>query len=112
MLRFALNLASRHHGVYYGVEDMRVGLAMFGNGEYLDNGTVAAALEVGRITSDVASASTGIEGRRWRRGVTDMTEVLRATGNVFAEGQDDAPSWGPRTASGPTRVARPVRQRR
>merc|ERR1719450_1236957 len=43
--KFAKNLTSMYQSVYYGVEDMRIGLVLFGNGEYFDNGTVQAAIE-------------------------------------------------------------------
>jgi hypothetical protein len=89
---FALNLTSRYQNVYYGQEDMRIGLVLFGNGEYFDNGTVSAALEVVSITSDLASVSTAIEGLQWQRGFTNMMQALTAADNMFAEGRDDAQS--------------------
>merc|ERR1719379_1925435 len=79
---FALNLTSKYQNMYYGVEDMRIGLVLFGNGEYFDNGTVAAALEVVPITSDLESVRTAIEGLQWQRGFTNMME----------EGREDAQS--------------------
>jgi len=90
--KFALNLTSKYQSVYYGVEDMRIGLVLFGNGEYFDNGTVAAALEVVPITSDLDSVSTAIEGLQWQRGFTNMMQALTAADNMFADGRDDAQS--------------------
>ncbi|CAK0862315.1 unnamed protein product [Prorocentrum cordatum] len=90
--KFALNLTSRYQSTYYGVEDMRIGLVLFGNGEYFDNGTVAAALEVVPITSDLESVSTAIAGLQWQRGFTNMMQALQAADNMFAEGRDDAQS--------------------
>jgi len=89
---FALNLTSRYQNVYYGQEDMRIGLVLFGNGEYFDNGTVAAAIEVVPITSDLASVSTAIEGLQWQRGFTNMMQALAASDTMFADGRDDAQS--------------------
>merc|ERR1719450_1753323 len=60
--KFALNLTSKYQSTYYGVEDMRIGLVLFGNGEYYDNGTVSPAIEVVSITSDLTSVSTAISG--------------------------------------------------
>ncbi|CAK0826481.1 unnamed protein product [Prorocentrum cordatum] len=89
---FALNLTSKYQSTYYGVEDMRIGLVLFGNGEYFDNGTVAPALEVVSITSDLDSVSTAIEGLQWQRGFTNMMQALKAADNMFADGRDDAQS--------------------
>mmetsp|Transcript_18855 Transcript_18855/g.49732 ORF Transcript_18855/g.49732 Transcript_18855/m.49732 type:complete len:371 (+) Transcript_18855:27-1139(+) len=90
--KFALNLTSRYQSVYYGHEDMRIGLVLFGNGEYFDNGTVAAALEVVPITSDLESVETAIQGLQWQRGFTNMMQALQAADNMFADGRDDAQS--------------------
>ncbi|CAK0836936.1 unnamed protein product [Prorocentrum cordatum] len=89
---FAMNLTSRYQGMYYGVEDMRIGLVLFGNGEYFDNGTVAAALEVVPITSDIDSVSAAIEGLQWQRGFTNVMQALQAADNMFADGREDAQS--------------------
>merc|ERR1719343_2005185 len=90
--KFALNLTSKYQSTYYGVEDMRIGLVLFGNGEYFDNGTVAAAIEVVDITSDLDSVSTAIEGLQWQRGFTNMMQALQVADNMFADGRDDAQS--------------------
>jgi len=71
---------------------MRIGLVLFGNGEYFDNGTVAPALEVVSITSDLESVSTAIAGLQWQRGFTNMMQALQAADNMFADGRDDAQS--------------------
>jgi hypothetical protein len=71
---------------------MRIGLVLFGNGEYFDNGTVAAALEVVAITSDLESISTAIAGLQWQRGFTNMMQALQAADNMFGDGRDDAQS--------------------
>merc|ERR1719382_1775091 len=89
---FALNLTSRYRSKYYGVEDMRIGLVLFGNGVYFDNGTVQAAIEEVPITNDLTSVSTAIEGLEWQRGFTNIMQALAAADNMFAEGRDDAQS--------------------
>jgi len=89
---FALNLTSKYQSMYFGLEDMRIGLVLFGNGEYFDNGTVQAALEVLPITNDLASVSTAIEGLQWQRGFTNIMQALAAADNMFADGRDDAQS--------------------
>jgi hypothetical protein len=88
----AVNLTSKYQNEYYGVEDMRIGLVLFGNGEYFDNGTFQPALEVVSITSDLASVSTAIEGLQWQRGFTNVIEALTTADNMFADGRDDAQS--------------------
>merc|ERR1719401_2578975 len=90
--KFALNLTSNYRNTYYGVEDMRIGLVLFGNGVYFDNGTVAAAIGVVSITSDLDSVRTAIEGLQWQRGFTNMMQALQAADNMFADGRDDAQS--------------------
>merc|ERR1719401_964769 len=90
--KFALNLTSKYQSAYYGVEDMRIGLVLFGNGEYFDNGTVSPAIEVVDITSDLDSVSTAIAGLQWQRGFTNMMQAFTAAENMFADGRDDAQS--------------------
>jgi hypothetical protein len=89
---FALNLTSKYKNVYYGVEEMRIGLVLFGNGEYFDNGTVSPAIEVVSITGDLDSVSTAIEGLQWQRGFTNMMQALAAAENMFEDGRSDAQS--------------------
>ena len=107
--KFALNLTSRYQGVYYGVEDMRIGLVPFGNGEYVDNDTVAAALEVVLVTNDRESASTAIAGLQWQRGFTNMMQALQAADNMFADDREGAQGavMDSRMASAPTRTMPP-----
>merc|ERR1719343_1574611 len=90
--KFALNLTSKYQSAYYGVEDMRIGLVLFGDGEDFDNGTVSPAIEVVDITSDLDSVSTAIAGLQWQRGFTNMMQALQAADNMFADGRDDAQS--------------------
>jgi hypothetical protein len=92
MKQFALNITSKYQSAYYGSYDMRIGLVLFGNGEYFENGTVAAALEVVQITSDLESVSTAIETLEWQRGFTNMMQALKAADNMYQSGRQDAQS--------------------
>jgi len=90
--KFALNLTAKYQNAYYGVEDMRVGLVLFGNGEYQDDGTITPALQVAPITNDIASISTAIEGLLWQRGFTNMMQAFSTAEVMFQEGRKEAQS--------------------
>jgi hypothetical protein len=90
---FALNLTSKYKSTYYGVEDMRIGLVLFGNGVYNEgNNTVSAAIEVHSITSDLDTLRSKILTLEWQRGFTNMMQALQVADNMFADGRDDAQS--------------------
>jgi len=52
---FAAGLIDKYKGKYYGFEDMRIGVAQFGNGEILDDGTVSDALLIQPLSNDMAT---------------------------------------------------------
>jgi hypothetical protein len=89
--KLAYNFTSNYQNEYYGVEDMRIGLVLFGNGVYNEgNGTVSAAIEVQSITSDLDTLRSKILTMEWQRGFTNMMQAFTAADRMFAEGRDDA----------------------
>jgi len=82
--------------MYYGKEDMKVGVVYFGNGqlEAQPDGTtnIAEALYVQGLTSDLALVETKIREMQWLRGFTNMAQgfhmadvVLGQTGRAEAQ---------------------------
>jgi len=89
--KLAYNFTSNYQNKYYGVEDMRIGLVLFGNGVYdVNNGTVSAAITVQAITSDLDTLRSAILELEWQRGFTNMMQAFTAADHMFAEGRDDA----------------------
>jgi len=89
--KLAYNFTSNYQNKYYGVEDMRIGLVLFGNGVYnVDNGTVSAAITVQAITSDLDTLRSAILELEWQRGFTNMMQAFTAADHMFADGRDDA----------------------
>merc|ERR1740127_329298 len=94
---FAANLTTRYQSVYYGVEDMKVGLVYFGNGqlEAQPDGTtnIAEALYVQGITADLALVEAKIRDMNWLRGFTNMAQGLHMSDVMLGQtGRGDAQS--------------------
>ena len=71
---------------------MRAGPALFGSGGCFDNGAVVLALEAAPIASDPEFVGAAIDGLQRRRGLTNATQPLQATDDMFADGRGDAQS--------------------
>ncbi|CAK0843614.1 unnamed protein product [Prorocentrum cordatum] len=90
---FARNLTSRYRSVYYGQEQMRVGVVLFGNGFLHEGGYVSEAIQAHPLSSDIASVTRTIEGLQWQRGFTNMMQAFKLADNMLeAEGRSDAHS--------------------
>jgi hypothetical protein len=89
---FALNITSMYQPKYYGAPAMEVGLVLFGNGEYFDNGTVSAAIEVLPLTDDIEGVDEEIKKLQWQRGFTNMMQAFSAAEKMFGDGRADAQS--------------------
>merc|ERR1719301_214639 len=63
-------------GTYFGYEDMKIGLVQFGNGEIEKDGSVAGAVEVLGLTSDMDKVKTAIEGIEYKKGFTNMAQAF------------------------------------
>merc|ERR1719161_2164334 len=61
---FAASLVDRYQGEYYGHEDMKIGVVQFGNGEVLDDGTVAGAVEIQELIGDMEKVKKALTGSR------------------------------------------------
>ena len=57
-----VNLTGRYEGMYFGVEQMQVGVLLFGNGAVMPDGTIAPAINVQGLTFDMAAAAAGGRG--------------------------------------------------
>jgi len=90
---FARNLTSRYRAVYYGQEDMRVGLILYGNGVLFKEGYVSEAIQAHRLSTDLASVTQAIDRMQWQRGFTNMMQAFKLADKMFeAEGRSDAQS--------------------
>jgi hypothetical protein len=75
---YAANLTSRYQSMYFGQEDMKVGVVYFGNGqlEAQPDGTtnIAEALYIQGLTGDLALVESRIREQSWLRGFTNMAQ--------------------------------------
>merc|ERR1719409_1303154 len=83
---FAAGLIDKYMGKYYGYEDMRIGVAQFGNGEIMDDGTVSDALHIQKLTSDMAKVKSSIEGLAYKKGFTNMAQAFTMAEKMFLLG--------------------------
>merc|ERR1719359_2166640 len=59
---------AKYKGEYYGYEDMRIGVAQFGNGEILDDGTISDALLIQPLSNDMGKVKKAVEGLEYKKG--------------------------------------------
>jgi uncharacterized protein YegL len=94
---FAANLTTRYQSMYYGAEDMKVGVVYFGNGQLTaqpdGTTTIAEALFVQGLTADLALVEQKIRDMQWLRGFTNMAQGLHMADTVLGQtGREDAQS--------------------
>merc|ERR1719327_168254 len=80
---FAIGLIDKYKGHYYGYEDMRIGVAQFGNGEILDDGTVSDALLIQPLENDMEKVKIALEGLEYKKGFTNMAQAFTLAEKMF-----------------------------
>jgi len=83
---FAAGLMDKYKGEYYGYEDVRIGIAQFGNGEILDDGTISDALLIQPLSSDIAKVKKAVEGLEYKKGFTNMAQAFDLAEKMFLLG--------------------------
>merc|ERR1719392_422676 len=83
---FAVGLIDKYKGEYYGYEDMRIGVAQFGNGEILDDGTVSDALLIQPLSNDMGKVKKAVEGLEYKKGFTNMAQAFDLAEKMFLLG--------------------------
>jgi hypothetical protein len=77
---FAANLTDRYQSMYYGREDMKIGVVEFGNGDLeseADGSTsIKKALYIQGITADLGLVREKVEALHWLQGFTNMAQGL------------------------------------
>jgi hypothetical protein len=94
---FAANLTMRYQSFYYGIEDMKIGVVYFGNGqlEAQPDGTtnIAEALYVQGLTGDLALVESKIREMSWLRGFTNMAQGFHMADVMLGQtGRSDSQS--------------------
>merc|ERR1719238_841929 len=83
---FSAGLIDKYMGMYFGYEDMRIGVVQFGNGEIKDDGTVSDALLIQKLTSDMSKVKSSIEGLEYKKGFTNMAQAFTMAEKMFLLG--------------------------
>lgn len=94
--RFAKSLVGRYRGTYFGLEAMRVGVVLFGNGqmEVMPDGTsvVSSAIIVQDLTADMSVVQEKIEALQWQKGFTNTAQALTLADTMLQRGRTTAQS--------------------
>merc|ERR1719393_883162 len=62
---------------------MQVGIVQFGNGEILLDGSIAKALDILPLTSDMAKVTSALEGLEFKKGFTNMAQAFTEAEKVM-----------------------------
>jgi len=90
---FVANLTDRYQAMYFGHEDMQVGIILFGNGRLEDDGTIAKAINVQPLTSAISGIKATVQGLTWQRGFTNMAQAFSLADTMLQQGgRSDAQS--------------------
>merc|ERR1719440_239500 len=65
---------------------MKIGVVQFGNGEIMEDGSIASAKDIISLTSDIAKVKAAIEGIEYMKGFTNMAQAFTAAGKMFLLG--------------------------
>jgi hypothetical protein len=83
---FAAKYIEKLKGKYYGDSAMQVGVLQYGNGALEADGTVAKAIEIQKLTHDMAEAQKAASGLQWQRGFTNMAQALILASKMLQQG--------------------------
>merc|ERR1719217_1670669 len=83
---FTKDLLGKYQGQYFGFEDMRIGVVQFGNGEIMDDGSIAHAETIIELTNDMSAVKTAVEGITWQKGFTNMAQAFTLAEKIFLLG--------------------------
>merc|ERR1719364_307 len=80
---FVSRLVDRYKGEYFGSSDMQIGVVHFGNGEVMDDGSIAMAKEVVPLTSNIAQVKKAVENMAFLKGFTNMAQAFTVAEKQF-----------------------------
>merc|ERR1719388_117001 len=83
---FSKKLVSKYMGMYFGFEDMKIAVVQFGNGEILSDGSIADALLIQELTSDMEKVAAAIDGIEFKKGFTNMAQAFGVAEKVLLLG--------------------------
>jgi len=83
---FAANLTTKYEDRYYGQDAMKVGVVLFGNGEVMPDGTVASAIQVQELTTNIELVGTKIAAMQWQKGFTNLAQAFSMADTMLQQG--------------------------
>merc|ERR1719219_1159975 len=87
---FAVNLTKRYKSKYYGAPAIKMGVALFGNGHLIElpggGTTIQAAINLQKLTFDLAAVGTKIAETKWQRGFTNMAQAFATADTMLGQG--------------------------
>merc|ERR1719265_1919578 len=90
---YVVKLLKRYKGEVQNADIMKVGIVQFGNGEISEDGTIAAALKLSPLTSDMAALEEVVMNMAFLKGFTNMAQAFAVAETMYTEaGREDAQS--------------------
>jgi len=88
--KFAVNLTQRYEPTYFGLDAVKIGVVLFGNGHLLTlpDGTtsITPAINAQPLTSDFDLVRTKLREQTWQRGFTNMAQALSMADTMLSQG--------------------------
>jgi len=92
--KFAVELTRKYTAQYFGLEAVKLGANLFGNGHLVTQAdgttTISAAKKVQDLTFTFAEVRTKLQAETWARGFTNMAQALALADTMLSEGGREA----------------------
>jgi hypothetical protein len=86
----AMNLTKRYKAKYFGIDAIKMGVSLFGNGRLIplkDGGTtISSAINLQSMTFDLAAVRTKIKESKFQRGFTNMAQAFSTADTILSQG--------------------------
>merc|ERR1719498_1130274 len=87
MKNYALKLVDRYKPKYYGIDAVKIGVLLFGNGRIMPDGvTVSGAINAQPLTFDYTEVKTVLTGLQFVKGFTNMAQAFSLAETMFTLG--------------------------
>jgi len=87
LVNFVSDLLKRYKAEYYGDRAVKVGIVLFGNGVIMPDGkTVSPAINAHKLSFDLESVKSVVEGLPFKKGFTNMAQAFAMAEDMFIKG--------------------------
>ena len=87
----AMNLTTRYKSKYFGIDTIKMGVSLFGNGRLIplkdgSGTTISSAINLQDLTFDLAAVRTKIKESKFQRGFTNMAQAFSTADKMLSQG--------------------------